>query len=100
MHLRDDRLIQFLYFQQRDRIEAAVLELPEYERLVLALYYCERIDLTGIAFAIGESYARACDVYDSRLSNFTLTTWRSRCMATCHPDERETADKRPQGSHK
>jgi DNA-directed RNA polymerase specialized sigma subunit len=40
---RRDGLIRFLYFQLRKRIAAAINDLTEQDRLVMTLYYYEKL---------------------------------------------------------
>jgi hypothetical protein len=66
---RNDVLVQFLYSRLRKRIAAAINDLPKQERLVLTLYYYEKLSLAEIGITIGESYTRASQIYASGLLN-------------------------------
>jgi DNA-directed RNA polymerase specialized sigma subunit len=50
---RNDVLVQFLYSRLRKRIAAAINDLPKQERLVLTLYYYEKLSLAEIGITIG-----------------------------------------------
>jgi Sigma-70, region 4 len=65
----NDALVRFLYSQLRKRVEAAINDLPEQERLVMTLYYYEEFDLPQIATAMGVSQRRASQLYGSSVLN-------------------------------
>ena len=49
--------------QQRTRLVAAIDELPEREKLVMALYYDEELNLKEIGAVLGVSESRACQIH-------------------------------------
>jgi len=69
VYSRNDTLVQFLYFQLRKRIAAAINDLSEQERLVITLYYYEEFTLAEIGIAVGISHAVASQTYASGLLN-------------------------------
>jgi DNA-directed RNA polymerase specialized sigma subunit len=69
VHSRKDGLAQFLYLQLQNRIAAAIGDLPDQERLVLTLYYYEKLSLVHIGIAIGEPETRTSQIYASALVN-------------------------------
>ncbi len=67
MNPRKDALVQFLYAQLRERVAAAINDLPEQERLVMTLCYYEELNLIQIGICMGVSQTRASQIHASGL---------------------------------
>jgi RNA polymerase sigma factor for flagellar operon FliA len=61
----DDPLFQCLRGEMRQRLIAAIDNLPERERLVLTLYYYEELNMKEIALALGVVESRVSQIHAS-----------------------------------
>lgn len=58
----------FLDTQQRSRLVEAIDQLPERERLLMALYYQEELNLKEIGAVLGVSESRVCQLHSQAVS--------------------------------
>lgn len=58
----------FLDTQQRSRLMEAIDQLPERERLLMALYYQEELNLKEIGAVLGVSESRVCQLHSQAVS--------------------------------
>ncbi|HEX4312293.1 MAG TPA: FliA/WhiG family RNA polymerase sigma factor [Acidobacteriaceae bacterium] len=64
-HPEDDPLFRCLRGEMRDRLTAAIEELPERERLVVTLYYFEEMTMKEIGLALGVVESRVSQIHSS-----------------------------------
>ena len=60
-----DPLLRAVAGQTRKRIVAAIDDLPERERVILSLYYCEELTMTEIAAVLDVSASRVSQLRSS-----------------------------------
>ncbi|MFA5679122.1 MAG: RNA polymerase sigma factor FliA [Pseudomonas sp.] len=59
---------QLLESQQRERLVDAIAALPEREKLLMALYYQEELNLKEIGAVLGVSESRVCQLHSQAVS--------------------------------
>jgi RNA polymerase sigma factor for flagellar operon FliA len=64
-HPEDDPLFRCLRGELRDRLTAAIEQLPERERLVVTLYYYEEMTMKEIGLALGVVESRVSQIHSS-----------------------------------
>jgi len=64
----DPSLTTLLDDEQRDRLAASIDALPEREKLMMALYYQEELNLKEIGAVLGVSESRVCQLHSQALS--------------------------------
>jgi RNA polymerase sigma factor FliA len=75
----DDPLFRFLHTEMRERLTAAINDLPERERLVMTLYYYEETTMKEIGLILGVVESRISQIHASavlhlraRLADFSI----------------------------
>ena len=58
-----DPLAIILNDQERERVADAIQQLPEKERLVFAMYYCEELTMKEIRRIINVTDSRVCQIH-------------------------------------
>jgi len=64
-HPEDDPLFRCLRGEMRERLTAAIEQLPERERLVVTLYYYEEMTMKEIGLALGVVESRVSQIHSS-----------------------------------
>jgi RNA polymerase sigma factor for flagellar operon FliA len=104
----DDPLYRYLNSELRERLSAAIGDLPERERLVMTLYYYEETTMKEIGMILGVVESRISQIHASavlhlrsRLADFARRdsqTSHARADKTDRPDRQNLRDKANQAA--
>jgi RNA polymerase sigma factor for flagellar operon FliA len=94
----DDPLFRFLHTEMRERLTAAISDLPERERLVMTLYYYEETTMKEIGLILGVVESRISQIHASavlhlraRLADFAAQAARKEASPIPSPASRRAA---------